>query len=132
MNTWYPDRNWWVARTTSYQLEIDTYMALGNTGTAAHHCWLGLQKTLRGLDMLGSRVDAFRAEIEAPFKGGPNTAANLLCFYHPDPKLVVKQNIKEPRLQVTGSWQKVQNISNTLEPRQGFSSFVWNSKLQAS
>ena len=128
MNTWLPTRNYWVSRTTSFQLEVDIYAALGNTGTAVHRSLQGLEKTLQGIDNCGHIADVSRAEIEALFKGNPNTAVDLIGFHHPDPKLAVKQDIKDPRLQVMGSWKKIQDISNPIESRQGFSSFVWNSE----
>ncbi|KAF6759209.1 hypothetical protein DFP72DRAFT_988822 [Ephemerocybe angulata] len=50
---------------------------------------------------------------------------------HPDPRLCHKLSVTHPRLQVPGSWTKMEPAAGTKspEPRQRFASFIWNSHL---
>ncbi|KAH9942131.1 uncharacterized protein BXZ73DRAFT_40844 [Epithele typhae] len=58
---------------------------------------------------------------------GPYKLEDLTALRHPDPGLVTQQEIKDPRLQLMGSWKKIR--VKGIAPRQGFASFVWNSRL---
>ena len=122
-------QDYWDTKIYNFKREVDIFMELGNTGAATHRHWSGLQSTLGAMENT-SPADIQRAHLDALTKEGPNTMFDLVPLRHPDPMLVVKQEIKCPRLQVMGSWKKITNISKGVGPRQGFSSFVWKSTSQ--
>ena len=61
-------------------------------------------------------------------KADPGYAAWLSKYRHPDPQLVAKLEVKNERLQLLGSWRKIElKKSVKITQRMGFACFVWQS-----
>ena len=128
MNVNLLDQAYWDSKAYGFRREVDIFMDLGNTGTAMHRSWQGFHKVLQTIEDTG--LDIEHAHLEALDNHKPNAVDDLISLRHPDPALVTKQEIKDPRLQVMGSWKKITNLGKGISSRQGFSSFVWNSMLR--
>ena len=128
MNVNLLDQAYWDSKAYGFRREVDIFMDLGNTGTAMHRSWQGFHKVLQTIEDTG--LDIEHAHLEALDNHKPNAVDDLISLRHPDPALVTKQEIKDPRLQVMGSWKKITNLGKGISSRQGFSSFVWNSRLR--
>lgn len=54
----------------------------------------------------------------------------LITMRHPDPRLIDSLQVTEPRLQVNGTWVKLEYSKGKVpRPRDGCSAWIWQSKL---
>lgn len=109
-------------RLSALVLASDIFLGLGNTGAAVHRRWTA--------DIALNTIPDGPSINKWPLKQiAPHGAALvLLQFRHPDPNRSAKLTLKNPDLQVSGSWQKIQlKKPGTIQPKLGFASFVWKS-----
>jgi hypothetical protein len=109
-------------RMTAHARASDIYLELGNTGTAVQRKWVGTV-------MSGSvppHLDT--PAIQKIFPKSKKDENHHLR--HPDPTLVPKLNLKDERLQVRGSWKKIElQKGGGLSSRMGFASFVYKGDI---
>ncbi|KAF8965649.1 hypothetical protein BDZ97DRAFT_1811650 [Flammula alnicola] len=101
-------------------LSSDVFATLGNTGTAADRRWN------TGVETLDERH--LTPEVKKLRNVGK--LYELISLRHPDPSLTATVEVKDPELQVLGSWKKVSvRRQGAMKPRLAFASFIWNGKL---
>ncbi|RDB31086.1 hypothetical protein Hypma_000053 [Hypsizygus marmoreus] len=110
-----------VQKTLTDVITANVYLELGNTGAATARRWYGMTS-------INTLPDSLRIPAEQIL---PTAKVNeLIHLKHPDPKLVPSINIKCDRLQVCGSWKKI-NIKKPggVTARTGSAYFVYDSHL---
>lgn len=99
------------------------FLSLGNTGAATHRLWSTLASTT------GMPPTHHTPRIRT--KKDEDSLQKLIQLRHPDPSLTASLTLKDPSLQVRGSWLKL-NIKN--QPRAlarfSFTTFIWNSECR--
>ncbi|KAI0075656.1 hypothetical protein K474DRAFT_1646268 [Panus rudis PR-1116 ss-1] len=100
----------------------ELFLKLGNTGAAVHRKYMASISIINLPDNDSAR--------KAVLKMNPTNAMfRLLSTRHPDPRLSAKLEIKNPDLQIRGSWCKIEiPREKVIQPRYGFASFVWNGR----
>ena len=109
-------------RSSGHALMSEIYLSLGNTGTATHRLWTG--------NNIIYSLPASHQTSRITTAANQNKVIDLLQLRHPDPHLTARLEVKEPELQVLGSWKKlhVKAPPEKLLHRYGVSCFIWKSK----
>jgi hypothetical protein len=108
-------------RLRAHSLASDIFYSLGNTGAAAHRLWSGNAST--------SNMPASHHTPRIRPQADQEQLQKLIQLRHPDPSLTASLALKDPTLQVRGSWLKlhIKGQPRALS-RFSFASFIWNSK----
>ncbi|KAF9465693.1 hypothetical protein BDZ94DRAFT_1296211 [Collybia nuda] len=109
-------------RLRACSISSDIFLSLGNTGAAMQRLWNANSSTL-GLPP-AHHTPRIRTKKDR------EKIATLITLRHPDPSLTSSLTLKDPSLQVRGSWLKL-HIKNQLRTlsRFSFATFIWNSHL---
>jgi hypothetical protein len=114
-------REYYLQRIAAFKLKSTLFRELGNTGSAVQHILYGYD-TAANTPLHIDRNGAIREAVSA------EEVRNMIRFRHPDPHLLPGQQLKDPELQVRGSWQKIRLAHRRRIPsRMGFVAFVYNS-----
>jgi hypothetical protein len=100
----------------------DTFLALGNTGAAAHRRWTAGTSVMSMSE--SHHTPTIKAQYDIP------KAHKLIELRHPDPALTPKLELKIPALQIRGSWAKLLVKHSAKMARFSFASFIWKSMFQ--
>ncbi|KAJ7093289.1 hypothetical protein B0H15DRAFT_1020725 [Mycena belliarum] len=90
--------DYYFERLTALCLSSAVFLAVGNTGAAVHRRWL---------------ADEIFAEVPAHLKTPdiqslyPFLGIDILALRHPDPNIAPALAVKQPSLQICGSWKKL-------------------------
>ena len=110
-------------RLTALAAAADIFLELGNTGTAVQRRWLGSVMSHRIPPPLNS--PAMQSILPK------EKMEEIQQLRHPDPKLVPKLDLKDERLQVRGSWKKVElKKGGGVTSRMGVACFVYKGDIR--
>ncbi|KAG6906801.1 hypothetical protein DXG01_012049 [Tephrocybe rancida] len=98
----------------------EVFYSLDNSGTAAHRRWITCTSTVSMPDP--HQTPRLKAEVNT------KRCNELIQLRHPDPSATAKLQLKDPKLQIRGSWAKLPVNSRGIV-RFAFASFIWNSRL---
>ncbi|TFK44026.1 hypothetical protein BDQ12DRAFT_701677 [Crucibulum laeve] len=117
---WIPDSTEFVRQyVKALAAASDIYLSLGNTGSAVHRRW-----TANECVSYKHRTSEIQKVLNT------SKTNEIIQLRHPDPKLCANLEVKEPELQLLGSWKKIK-VKKAEGPgrRMTFSSFIWKGKL---
>ncbi|KAF8075717.1 hypothetical protein FPV67DRAFT_1572662 [Lyophyllum atratum] len=100
----------------------EVYLSLDNTAAGSHRRWVANTSIVN--------MPAPHKTPRTMAEASTEKAAELTQLRHPDPNLTARLELKNPDLQVRGSWSKlpVKSTARVLA-RFAFASFIWKSRL---
>ena len=114
-----PRQHYYLERVNGLVGASEIFLGMRNTGSAAQR--MCAADELINHIPAGVNIRPLRALCSS------GSMSVLLQWRHPDPKLQSGWKAHDEELQLRGSWQKIK-ISNNIQPRMGFASFIWSSK----